>query len=116
MRIRRYTSVVAVVAVLAVGAVSAAFASGAESDPDGDPNVSITVSPSDNLVDGQAVSVTGTGFQTSTAGSLRVCNTAEARICSAALVAVTTSPTGNLGPINVNVPKSFTSGTDSVNC
>ncbi|MGH9224831.1 MAG: neocarzinostatin apoprotein domain-containing protein, partial [Acidimicrobiales bacterium] len=107
--LRSFAIILAVAAAAVLGPISPASANGPESDPDGDPNVTLTVSPSDNLTDGQLVQVSGAGFPpNSVGGRLRMCNTGDSRVCTAPIGTFATDASGSFAPVQVNVPQTFT--------
>lgn len=107
------------VAVLLVGVVLAILPASAETPETGvDPSVTLTVSPSDALSDGQTVTVTGSGFPPNTAGIIRECGgTVAAPQCDLSLVVpFVTTPTGDIPPTSVTVKRIVEAGTTTFNC
>lgn len=96
---------VVVLSALLLAAVGTALANSFEpvlpTDPSNpaffDPQVNVL--PSDNLTDGQVVSVDGTGFGANQSGIIRQC-TEDRSACSAATTPFTTGRNGNFGPFN----------------
>lgn len=83
-----------------------------------DPNVTLTVTPSDFLSDGQVVTVTGTGFAPNTAGTIRQCGgTIAAPQCDLTVTAsFVTTASGEIPPTSVTVERIIDTGTTTFNC
>ena len=116
---RRQRRLTLAVAVLLVGVVLAIIPALAETPETGaDPSVSLTVSPSDALSDGQTVTVTGSGFPPNTAGIIRECGgSGAAPQCDVALIVpFVTTATGNVPPTSVTVKRIVDAGTTTFNC
>ncbi len=83
-----------------------------------DPSVTLNVTPSAGLADGQTVTVTGAGFPAGTAGVIRQCGgTATAPQCdpTTATPFVTTA-TGTIPPTAVTVKRIVNTGATTFNC
>lgn len=83
-----------------------------------DPNVTLTVTPSDFLTDGQVVTVTGAGFTPNTAGTTRECGgTVAAPQCDLTVMAsFVTTASGEIPPTSVTVERIIDTGTTTFNC
>lgn len=115
-RSRRRGLVLAGLAVAVLLTVLPAFADTPETGTD--PAVTLTVTPSDGLSDGQVVTVTGTGFPAGTAGTIRECGgTAAAPQCDLTVTAAfVTTANGTIPPTSVTVERIIDTGTTTFNC
>ncbi len=107
------------VAGLAAVVVVAGLPAGADSPEFGaDPNVKLTVSPSDGLTDGQTVMVSGTGFGANSAGLIRECGgSAAVPECDTTLSGIFfTDANGAFPPSPMTVNRVITSFVTSFNC
>ena len=97
-------------------AVLPAFADAPETGSD--PVVTLTVTPSDFLSDGQAVTVTGTGFTPNTPGTIRQCaGPVTAPQCDPTVTAsFVTTATGDVPPTSVTVERIINTGATTFNC
>lgn len=93
-------------------------ASGDTPETGSDPNVTLTVTPSDALSDGQVVTVTGAGFPANTAGTIRQCGgSATPPTCDLTVnVAFVTTAAGDIPPTSVSVERIIDTGTTTFNC
>ena len=76
------------------------------------PNVTLDVTPSSNLLNGQAVAVVGAGFGAAQTVTIAMCN--NSGVCSDPLGVVVTDTSGNFTR-TINVPVQY-GGTTMVNC
>jgi hypothetical protein len=83
-----------------------------------DPSVTLTVTPSDGLSDGQTVVVTGTQFPPNSVGVIRECGgSAAVPECDLSVtVPFTTTATGDIPPTSVTVTRIIHTGTTTFNC
>lgn len=108
-----------VAAALAVVVMVAGLPAGADSPETGaDPTVTLTVNPDDGLVDGQTVTVTGTGFPGNTAGLIRQCAGSVAVPECDTLVSgfFLTDPAGNVPPAPMTVQRVITGFASTYDC
>ena len=104
------------VAMAVLIAVVPAFGDTPESGPD--PSVTLTVTPDDQLANGQTVTVTGTGFPPNSAGVIRQCGgSAAAPQCEPGIAAAfLTTSAGDIPPTSVTVERIVDTGTTTFNC
>ena len=83
-----------------------------------DPSVTLTVSPSTGLTDGQVVTVTGAGFPVSTAGTIRACGgSVPVPQCDlSTTTAFVTTAAGTIPPTAVAVKRTINTGATTFNC
>lgn len=83
-----------------------------------DPTVTLTVSPSTGLADGQVVTVTGTGFPAGTVGTISECGgTAAAPQCDPTTITpFVTTAAGTIPPTAFATKRIVNTGTTTFNC
>jgi hypothetical protein len=82
----------------------------------GDAGVTLTVTPSDNVSDGQTVIVTGTGFPPNASGLVRQCAGAVPDCDTFVASIFLTSPDGSIPPVYLNAQRVITTWTTTYNC
>ena len=108
-----------VVIGIAVAVVAAITPAQADTPETGiDPTVTLTVTPSDGLSDGQTVTVTGTGFPPNTQGTINECGgTILMPQCDDLInVPFNTTANGDIPPTTVTLKRIVNTGSTTFNC